>query len=173
VTVVEPDGFREFVQARSPSLLRTGLLLTGNERSAQDLVQAALLRTWSRWEGIGQGTEEAYVRRVMVSILLGWRRRRWNHETPVAQMPDQITSTDAFADADTRTAVSMALATLTSRQRAVVVLRYFDDLSEADTALALNCSVGTVKSQTSKALANLRRSPLRHLFAEEPSDDLS
>lgn len=169
--MVAPDGFREFVVARSPSLLRTGLLLTGNERSAQDLVQTALLRTWGRWDGIGQGAEEAYVRQVMVSILLGWRRRRWHHETPVARMPDQITSTDAFADVDTRAAVATALGTLTRRQRAVLVLRFFDDLSEADTALALNCSVGTVKSQTSKALANLRRSPLRHLFAEEPSDD--
>jgi RNA polymerase sigma-70 factor (sigma-E family) len=173
VIVGEPDGFREFVVTRSSALLRTAQLLTGNESSAQDLVQAALLKTWARWEGIGAGAQEAYVRRVMVSTFLGWRRRLWHREAPVSLVPDQITSTDAFADADTRVAVATALAGLTGRQRAVVVLRYFDDVSEADAALALNCSVGTVKSQTSKALANLRRSPLRHLFAEEHSDDVT
>jgi RNA polymerase sigma-70 factor (sigma-E family) len=173
VIVGEPDGFREFVVARSPALLRTAQLLIGQESSAQDLVQAALLKTWGRWEGIAAGAREAYVRRVMVSTFLGWRRRLWHREAPVSLVPERITSTDAFADADTRVAVATALAGLTARQRAVVVLRYFDDLSEADAALAMNCSVGTVKSQTSRALANLRRSPLRHLFVEEPSDDVT
>ena len=173
VIVVEPEGFREFVVTRSPALLRTALLLTGHEASAQDLVQAALLRTWSRWERIERGAEAAYVRRVMVSTFLVWRRRRWRGEIPVSRMPEPTGSVDDFADADTRAAVAAALARLPARQRAAVVLRYFDDLSEADAAQALKCSIGTVKSQTSKALANLRRSPLRHLFAEEPPNDLS
>ncbi len=173
VIVGEPEGFREFVVARSPALLRSAQLLTGNEMSAQDLVQAALLRAWGRWEGIDRGGQYAYVRRVMISTFFGWRRRRWHGETPVSLVPERIADTDEFADADTRAAVASALAGLTGRQRAVIVLRFFDDLSEADTALALNCSIGTVKSQTFKALAKLRRSPLRHLFAEEPSDDVS
>src|SRR5450432_1395536 len=84
VIVGEPDGFREFVVGRSPALLRTAQLLTGNESSAQDLVQAALLKTWDRWDGIGAGAQEAYVRRVMVSTFLGWRRRRWHREAPVS-----------------------------------------------------------------------------------------
>ena len=170
--MVEPEGFREFVVTRSPALLRTGLLMTGQEATAKDLVQAALLKTWSKWQTISAGAEEAYVRRVMVSTFLGWRRRRWRGETPVSQLPERSGGGDAFADADNRAAVAKALALLPPRQRAVVVLRYFNDLSEADTAHALNCSIGTVKSQTSKALANLRRSPLRRLFSEEPSDDL-
>ena len=125
-----------------------------------------------RWESITPGAEEAYVRRVLVSTFLCWRRRRWHGETPVSRMPDHTSTNDVFADADTRAAVGAALARLPARQRAVVVLRYVSDLSEADTAHALNCSVGTVKSQTFKALANLRRSSLRHLFSEESSDDL-
>jgi RNA polymerase sigma-70 factor (sigma-E family) len=171
VVVVEPEGFRDFVVRRSPALLRTGRLLTGQDASAHDLVQAALLKTWSRWDGIARGAEEAYVRRVMLSTFLTWRRRSWHGETPVALLPDSATATDPFADADLRSAVGQALGQLTRRQRAVVVLRYFDDLSEADAARALNCSLGTIKSQTSKALANLRKSSLRDLFQEEPSDD--
>ncbi len=157
---------------RSPTLLRTALMLTGQPASAQDLVQATLLTTWHRWGSITAGAEEAYVRRVLISTFLRWRRRRWHGETPVSRMPDKTSTNDVFADADTRAAVGAALARLPARQRAVVVLRYVNDLSEADTAQALNCSIGTVKSQTSKALANLRRSSLRHLFSEEPSDDL-
>ena len=71
VSVVEPAGFREFVMTRSPALLRTGLLMTGQEATAKDLVHSALLKTWSRWEGITSGAEDAYVRRVMVSTFLG------------------------------------------------------------------------------------------------------
>ena len=135
-------------------------------------MQAALLKTWSKWETISPGAEEAYVRRVMVSTFLGWRRRRWHGETPVSDMPEEPGASDVFADADNRAAVAAALALLPARQRAVVVLRYFNDLSEAATAHALKCSIGTVKNQTSKALANLRRSPLRLLLSEESSDDL-
>jgi RNA polymerase sigma-70 factor (sigma-E family) len=148
------------------------LLLTGQEASAQDLVQAALLKTWNKWNTIAAGAEDAYVRKVVVTTFLGWRRRRWNGETPLPYLPERPEITDAFADFDTRTAVAAALSRLPARQRAVVVLRYFNDLSESDTAKALSCSVGTVKSQTFKALESLRRSPLRNLFTEEPSDDL-
>ena len=170
--MVEPDGFREFVVARSPALLRTGRLLTGDEAGAQDLVQAALLKAWRRWDRIERHAAEAYVRRVMISIYLTWRRRRWHQEDVVGTLPERLTPGDPFAELDLRDSVAAALAALPPRQRAVVVLRFFDDLSEADTAVVLDCAVGTVKSQTSKALANLRRSPLRHLFDQEASDDV-
>ncbi len=170
--MVEPDGFREFVVTRSPALLRTGRLLTGDEAGAQDLVQATLLKVWRRWDRIERHAAEAYVRRVMLSIFLTWRRRRWHREDSVSTMPERLAPGDPYADVDMRDSVAVALAALPPRQRAVVVLRFFDDLSEADTAVVLDCAVGTVKSQTSKALANLRQSPLRYLFDEEVSDDV-
>lgn len=169
----EPDGFREFVVARSPALVRSAWLLTGNEATAHDLVQTALAKVWSRWASVvRQDAPEAYVRRVMVSTFLTWSRRRWHGEVAVASVPDRLEPRDAFADADLRRSVAQALCALPSRQRAVAVLRYFDDLSEAQAAEALSCSVGTVKSQTSKALARLRScSQLRDLLEEELNHD--
>ena len=169
---MEPDGFRDFVVERSPALLRTGRLLTGQESAAQDLLQAALLKTWGRWDHIERGRAEAYVRRVMVTTFLTWRRRRWRAEQSFAVLPETAVSGDAFAEVDLTDALRNALRALTAKQRAVIVLRYFDDLSEAATAVALSCTVGTVKSQTAKALANLRKGSLSHLFAEEASDDI-
>jgi RNA polymerase sigma-70 factor (sigma-E family) len=161
VTVAEPDGFRVFVAARSAALVRSAWLLTGNEATAQDLVQTALAKTWSRWSQVArQDAPEAYVRRVMVSTFLTWNRRRWRGETPVAMLPERIDITDEFASVDLRSGVAAALARLPSRQRAVIVMRFFDDLTEAQTALAMACSVGTVKSQTAKAIATLRCSPV-------------
>lgn len=156
----EPEGFREFVAARSPALLRSAWLLTGDEALAQDLVQTALARVWPRWSGLAEpGRAEAYVRRVMVTTYTNWRRRRWRAERPTAEMPERAAARDEFAAAEIRHDLAVALATLTPRQRAVVVLRYFEDLTEAQTAAALGCSVGTVKSQTHKALAKLRLHP--------------
>lgn len=161
--VQEPDGFREFVAARSPALVRSAWLLTGNEAEAQDLVQAALAKTWVRWPRLArQDAPEAYVRRVMVSTFLSWTRRRSRGELAVAALPERSDPRDPFAEADVRRAVRAALRTLPPRQRAVVALRYVDDLTEAQTAEALGCSVGTVKSQCAKALARLRGSPALH-----------
>jgi RNA polymerase sigma factor (sigma-70 family) len=101
----------------------------------------------------------AVVRRVLVNAYLTGRRRRWHGETPAADLPETAAGPDAHAATDLRMAVRAALAELPPRQRAVVVLRYFEDLTEAQTALALDCSVGTVKSQTAKALARLRTKP--------------
>jgi len=172
MTVIEPDGFRDFVAARSPALVRIAWLLTGDEASAHDLVQTALAKTWSRWSRVERhDAPEAYVRRVMLSTYLTWRRRKWYGEVPVATVPEQPQPGDAFAAADLRDAVRTALSQLPRRQRAAVVLRYYDDLTEVQTAVALNCSVGTVKSQTAKALAHLRKSAaLSGLFDEEASD---
>lgn len=152
----EPEGFRDFVVARSPALVRSAWLLTGNEATAQDLVQTALAKTWSRWARVTRDSPEAYVRRVMVSTYLTWNRRRWHGEVAVASVPDQTDACDAFAQADLRQSLGAALRTLPRRQRAVVVLRFFDDLTEAQAADVLGCAVGTVKSQTAKALTRLR-----------------
>lgn len=157
----EPVGFGEFVAARSPALLRSAWLLTGDEALAEDLVQAALARVWPRWNRIHRSdhSAEAYVRRVMVTTYANWWRRRWRAEQPTAEVPEHATPTDSYAQADERAVVRQALAVLPPRQRAVIVLRYYEDLTETQTAGLLGCSVGTVKSQASKALSKLREQP--------------
>ncbi len=157
----EPEGFREFVALRSRSLLRTAWLLTGDWHTAQDLVQTALAKTWPRWGRLTrQDQPELYVRRVMVNTYATWWRRKWRGEVPSETLADDAATGDLYGDVDLRETVQAALASLPRRQRAAVVLRYFDDLTEAQAADVLGCSVGTVKSQTSRALAKLRVSPL-------------
>ena len=156
----EPDGFAEFVASRSRPLLRSAWLLTGDWALAEDLVQAALVATWLRWPRIvRRDAPELYVRRVLVSTYLSWNRRRWRGELPAAQLPDAPVGDDLMAAADLRECLRLELVRLPPRQRTVVVLRYFDDLTEAQAAQILGCSVGTVKSQASRALAKLRQSP--------------
>jgi RNA polymerase sigma-70 factor (sigma-E family) len=169
--VHEPEGFRDFVVLRSPALVRSACLLTGDEGEAEDLVQTALAKAWVRWPRIvRQDAPEVYVRRVMLSTFLTWTRRRWRGEISVATLPERADPRDAFTNADVRRAVYAALRQLPPRQRAVIVLRYFDDLTAAQTADALGCSVGTVKSQCAKALAKLRGcEPLRGTWIGEVS----
>ena len=156
VGVSEPVGFREFVAARSPALLRTAWLLTGDEHLAEDLVQTALSRTWPRWGRLHPGGDpEAYVRRVMVNTSLSWRARRWSGEWATANLPEQVVL-DPHDRVLDRVHLAEVLRGLPARQRAVLVLRFFDDCSEQQTANLLGCSVGTVKSQTSRGLARLR-----------------
>jgi RNA polymerase sigma-70 factor (sigma-E family) len=166
-------AFRDFVASSSPVLLRAAWLLTGEEALAQDLVQAAFERTWTRWERVAGADEPlAYVRTVMTSIFLTWRRRRWWAEIP-SSSPWQVAP--AIDDADNallRRCVLTALAHLSPRQRAVVVLRYFADLSEAQTAAALGCSAGTVKAHAARALSQLRSAPeLDGLWRKEVTDE--
>jgi len=157
--VDEPEGFAEFVVSRSRSLLRSAWLLTGDWASAEDLVQTALAATWVRWPRIvRRDAPELYVRRVIVSTYLSGSRRRWRGELPSGDLPDGRASGDLMADADLRECLRLELNRLPARQRAVLVLRYFDDLTEAQAAQILGCSVGTVKSQASRALAKLRQS---------------
>ena len=156
----EPEGFREFVEVRSASLLRSAWLLTNDWHLAHDLVQTALLKTWPRWERLARRDRpELYVRRVMLNTYLSWRERRWNGESPTERLPEAGDHGDRSSATDLRIALVEALATLPPRQRATVVLRYFDDLTEADAALALGCSVGTVKTQCSRAMHTLRAVP--------------
>lgn len=165
----EPAGFRDFVLDRSAALVRSAYLLTGDLGEAEDLVQTALIKAWSRWERIEKAeAREAYVRRIVVSTFLSWRRRRWHAETPTEALPERVDRSDPFGSVDIRSVTVAALREIPPRQRAVLVLRYFDDLTEAQVALALGCSVGTVKSQSSKALSRLRtHESLRDSFTEE------
>jgi RNA polymerase sigma-70 factor (sigma-E family) len=152
-------GFAEFVAARERALLGTAWLLTGDWALAEDLVQTALVRSWPRWERIRRRDDpEVYVRRVIVNTWSTWLRRRWRGELPAPVVPEGPASADVAAEVTTRMAVRDALATLTGRQRAVVVLRVFDDMSEAQVADVLGCSAGNVKSTLSRALAKLRES---------------
>jgi RNA polymerase sigma-70 factor (sigma-E family) len=150
------ESFESFVAARSTALLRTAYLLTQDPQLAEDLLQTALAKSWRSWSRIDSNVE-AYVRRVMVNTYASWWRRHWNGEAPTEDLPEVAqSSSDIASTEDLRT----ALRRLPKRQRAVIVLRYFDDLTETQTAHVLGCSVGTVKSQTSKALAKLRVDPV-------------
>lgn len=156
-----PAGFAEFVAARSAVLLRAAWLLTGDRQLAEDLLQTALAASWRRWPQIGgSGDPEWYVRRVLVNTFLTWRRRRWWRELPAAALPERpgVEHDHASGTAE-RDAVRRALARLTRQQRAVVVLRYAEDLSVLETARLLGCSPNTVKVQASRALAVLRADP--------------
>lgn len=152
-----PDGFAAFVDASSPTLLRAAWLLTGDWAGAEDLVQTALAATWTHWDTARQAPA-AYTRRVMTRTYLRWRRRRWSGELAVAHVPDRA-GLDVADEVAARRDLLAALATLTPQQRAALVARYFADMSESDTAAALGCSVGAVKSHTARALARLRAEP--------------
>ena len=147
------EDFEEYVAARMPALLRTAYLLTGHPQDAEDLVQAALVKVVPAWKRVA-GSPDAYVRRVMVNENISrWRKRR-GREVLVAEMPEEHSVDVDLADA---LALQRALAALAPRQRAVVVLRYYEDLSERETAEALGIAVGTVKSQMRDALVRLRQ----------------
>ncbi|MEU9887479.1 SigE family RNA polymerase sigma factor [Sphaerisporangium sp. NPDC051011] len=154
----EPEGFREFVAGRTDRLMKVAFLLTGDHHLAEDLVQATLVRTWRKWRQVGtDGQVDAYVNRILVTTYLSWRRRRWWGEVPsVLYDHDVAAADDPYDRALVADDLKRDLAALPPRQRAVIVLRYYLDLSESDTATILGCSIGTVKSQNHKALARLR-----------------
>jgi RNA polymerase sigma-70 factor (sigma-E family) len=150
--------FREFVATRSAVLLRTAYLLSGDAHHAQDLLQTALLATARRWDQVRRRDQpEAYVRKAMYRHQVNrWRVRARRPETLMATAPDRAAGGDHAADTVLRQRVFEALRTLPARQRAVVILRYYEDRSEAEVAQLLGISLGTVRSQASKALAKLR-----------------
>lgn len=153
----EPVDFEEFVIARRPALLRTAYLLTGDLHDAEDLVQVALAKAVPHWRRIAQ-RPEPYVRKILARESVSrWRARRWRevaHDLVPDLVPEPVGA--AAGSTDDRLALQAALASLAPRQRAVIVLRYFDDLTEKETAAALGIAVGTVKSQARDALARLR-----------------
>jgi RNA polymerase sigma-70 factor (sigma-E family) len=163
----DDDDFARFVADRSPHLLRTAWLLTGDAGRAEDLLQTALVVVWPKWGRIvAGGNPEAYVRRVLLTKFLSWQRRHWRFEVPTESPPDPTRPAVEIAGrtAD-RDAIRRALAGLSRQQRAVVVLRYVEDLSVAETANILGCSQATVRVQSGRALAALRLNP--HVAAEE------
>lgn len=147
-------SFDDYVVARERHLLRVAYLLTQDGHLAEDLVQTALTRAWFAWRRI-EGDPDRYVRKILVNTFVSATRRRWNVERPTERLPERPASNH-----ESSTDLRRALAALPKRQRAVIVLRYFEDLTEAETARLLDISIGTVKSQTSKALVKLRVDPL-------------
>jgi RNA polymerase sigma-70 factor (sigma-E family) len=162
----EKPSFDEFVATRSTHLLRTAYLLTHDWSLAEDLLQTTLAKAWPAWMRMGE-EPEPYVRRILVNAYASGWRRKWRGEIPHAGLPEVASAGHAEAVAE-RDLVWQALQRLPRRQRAVVVLRYFEDLPEAHVADLLGISVGTVKSQTTKAFAHLRVDPtLRPETADE------
>lgn len=154
------ERFQEFVRARWSHLVRTAYLLTGDAHHAEDLTQTALAKAFRSWRRVARADNpEAYVRRMLVSCNSDRFRKRRVTEALTAAPPETAGRDEAASWADERSALMTALAGLPPRQRAVVVLRYWEDLSEAEVADALGCSPGTVKSQASKGLAKLRTYP--------------
>ena len=150
-------AFREFVAVRSSRLFRTALLMVGDYQLAQDLVQESLVKTYVAWPRLRDvGNAEAYARKVIVTTSISWRRRSSFHERPAAVLPDRVAVADVAdviaADADLWT----HLHALPSGQRAAVVLRYCQDLSEVQTSELMGCTVGSVKRHASRGLASLR-----------------
>jgi RNA polymerase sigma-70 factor (sigma-E family) len=149
-------AFHEYVTSRSGSLLRMAYLLTRNRADAEDLVQAALAKTFQAWDRIeDRGAVDGYVRRAMVNTHISWWRRRRVEEYPTDEIPDQPVI-DHAGDSEVQDALRRAIERLPQRMRAAVVLRYYEDMSEAEIANVLGVSLGTVKSTVSRAVAKLR-----------------
>ncbi|MCW2793125.1 MAG: polymerase subunit sigma-70 [Nocardioides sp.] len=148
--------FESWLSAREPALQRTALLLTGDPHSAQDLVQTTLAKLYLAWDRIDDHEHvDAYARRVLVNEHRSAWRRPWRRREVVTDaVPDRDLPAPGYDDA--HDAVWAFVATLPPRQRAVIVLRYYEDLTEAETADVLGIAVGTVKSQASRAIASLR-----------------
>ena len=165
-------GFEEFVAARRQALLRTAYLLTGSAEDAEDLVQVALVKCVPHWRRIAD-RPEPYVRQVLARESVDrWRRRRWR-EVSTDRLPDRPGEHRGAGDTEDAVDLRRALATLAPRQRAVLVLRYYEDLTEKETAAALGIAVGTVKSQARDGLARLRAVlPDLHETANEPQGSL-
>ena len=156
----QEDRFQEFVRARWSHLVRTAYLLTGDAHHAEDLTQTALAKAYRSWRRVaGSDNPEAYVRRMLVTCNSDRFRKRRVKESLTDAPPERAGRDEAVARVDERGALLGALAGLPPRQRAVIVMRYWEDLSEAEVAEVLGCSQGTVKSQASKGLAKLRTYP--------------
>jgi RNA polymerase sigma-70 factor (sigma-E family) len=150
-------GFEEFIQARAQQLTRYGYLLCLDAQLAEDLTQQALVALAKRWPRLREDNPEGYARRVILHAVIDRsRRRRVIREDVVERLPDAAGNVDATAVLDERLDLEGLLRSLPPKQRAVLVLRFYDDLTEAQTAATLGCSVGTVKSQTHHALNKLR-----------------
>jgi RNA polymerase sigma-70 factor (sigma-E family) len=154
------DEFDEFFRATWSRLFRTAYAVAGDAASAEDALQAAYARAYASWRRvIAADHPEAYVRRMVVNEIIGERRRGWwRRERPVGEPGASVRVESPESGITERQVVWAAVQALPVRQRAVIVLRYYEDLSEKEIAAVLGCSPGTVKSQAAAALVNLRRS---------------
>ena len=157
----DEDAFTTFVANTGPRLARIAYLLAGGDRAGgEDLLQGALERTYRHWSRVVRaGDAEAYVRRALVNAAINRRRRPREEPLEAAGLDGPVDPVDVGRFSADRDQIVRALRTLPARQRAVVVLRYLDDLSEAETAAVLGCAVGSVKSQASRGLARMRTQP--------------
>jgi RNA polymerase sigma-70 factor (sigma-E family) len=152
----DTEEFCEFVSSRSAALFRLAYLLLGDYQLAQDLVQESLAKAYLAWPRLHQvANAEAYTRRIVTTTAISWRRRRGFHERPVDHLPEPA-GADPMSELVVHDALWAHLLELPPRQRAAIVLRHYADLSEAQTAETMGCSIGTVKSSTSAGLRRLR-----------------
>lgn len=151
------DGFADYVAHRHARLCRTAYLLTGDWATAEDLVQSALARAWVAWRRI-EGDPDPYVYRILTNTHASWWRRRWRGEIPTQELPEPAEG-DGADERDARRALWTAIRGLSERQRAVIVLHYFEELTVQQCAGVLGCSPGTVKTQLGRALRRLRVDP--------------
>ncbi|MBD0837300.1 SigE family RNA polymerase sigma factor [Streptomyces sp. TRM68416] len=163
-TRARDEEFQHFVTGRWPRLMRTAFLLTGEQHAAEDLVQSTLEQVYVAWRKVGAADEpDAYVRRVMINAHARKHRRRLKEflapKDDSGLVREVADAGDRIAQADDRGVLLTALAQLPPRQREAVVLRYWEDLTEAQAAEAMGCSVGTVKSNAAKGIAKLRAIP--------------
>ncbi|MGH3738056.1 MAG: SigE family RNA polymerase sigma factor [Micromonosporaceae bacterium] len=152
------DEFTEFMRGSADRLCRVAYLLTGDRSRAEEMAQDALARTYRAWKRVRGDDAYAYTRRVLVNLHTDWWRRRWR-EYSVPEAPDRAATGDPASGVTDREVLAQALRVLTPRERAVIVLRYYLDLTEAQAADELGVSVGTVKSTAFRALRKLRVSP--------------
>jgi RNA polymerase sigma-70 factor (sigma-E family) len=165
------SGFSELVATRSPALFRTAYGVVGDHQLAQDLLQEALAKAYVAWPRLRDSTKaEAYVRRTIVTTAISWWRRPSFHERPAADLPDAA-GPDATEQVAAHDDVWQLVCSLPPRQRAALVLRYYEERSEAETAELMGCSVGAVKSQVSVALRKLRERVGDHSGVLFPDDE--
>src|SRR5689334_20433033 len=162
--------FDEYVAARGPALERYAFVLTGDAQRSQDLVQTALIKAYRRWRWVVRaGHPDAYVRRIVTTSYLDWRRRRSSEEQPVDVVPDAVADHSDPADrVAERDEVRRALATLSPQQRAVLVLRHYEGHDDAAIAAVLGCSEGTVRAHASRGGQRLREVLQQNRLTEEP-----
>ena len=153
------DEFCDFVAGSQTRMVRIGELLTGDRGRGEDLAQHGFAQAFAAWPRLRSGDPEAYVRRCMVNAQTDWWRRRTWRELPTSQLPERADLTDLTAAAAEREVVLRALARLTVRERIVLVLRFYLDLSELQIAAELRIAPGTVKSSAARGLAKLRADP--------------
>jgi RNA polymerase sigma-70 factor (sigma-E family) len=165
--------FEEYVAARGPALERYAFVLTGDAQRSEDLVQTALVKAYRRWRWVVRaGHPDAYVRRIVTTSYLDWRRRRSNDEQPVESVPDAAATGARGHDPADRVAerdeMRRALATLSPQQRAVLVLRHYEGYDDAAIAAVLGCGEGTVRAHASRGGRRLREALQQSRLTEEP-----